>query len=39
LEIIPDTAVSLRIKGYPMEVIGIEENTVKMVRIWPELRG
>lgn len=39
LEIIPDTAVSLRIKGYPMEVIGVEENTIKMVKIWPELRG
>lgn len=39
LEIIPESNVSLRLAGYPMEIIEIEENTLKTVRIWPEDRA
>lgn len=38
LEMIPVSPMCLRIDGYPCEVLEVEENMVKVVRIWPELR-
>jgi Mg2+/Co2+ transporter CorB len=38
LESLPSTGVSLRLAGYPIEIIEVEENTVKTARIWPKLR-
>lgn len=35
LETIPSSAVSLRLAGYPMDVIKFGENTIKLVKIWP----
>ncbi|MGB6977134.1 MAG: HlyC/CorC family transporter [Gammaproteobacteria bacterium] len=37
LESLPATGISLRIAGYPLEIITIEENTVKTAQIWPAL--
>ncbi len=36
LEMIPNAQVGLRIGGYRMEVVEVEENTIKLVRIWPQ---
>ncbi|HVV69370.1 MAG TPA: HlyC/CorC family transporter [Gammaproteobacteria bacterium] len=36
LEIIPDSGVCLSIHGYRMEVLQTEENTVKLVKIYPK---
>jgi len=38
LEAIPSSNIGLRVDGYPMEVVQVEENTVKLVRIWPDLK-
>ncbi|MDQ2995424.1 MAG: HlyC/CorC family transporter [Pseudomonadota bacterium] len=38
LEMIPETNICLRIAGYPIEVVKIEQNAIKQVRIWPDLR-
>ncbi len=38
LETIPEPGTSLRIAGYPIEIIQTSSNTVKTVRIYPELR-
>jgi len=38
LEMIPENNVCLRIAGYPIEVVKIEQNAIKIVRIWPDLR-
>lgn len=38
LEMIPEANVCLRIAGYPIEVVRIEQNAIKQVRIWPDLR-
>ncbi len=38
LESIPVPGTSLRIAGYPMEIVQIADNTVKTARIYPELR-
>ena len=37
LETIPTAAVSTRICGYPMEIMEVENNMVKLVKINPEL--
>ena len=37
LEEIPDNKVSLRLAGYPMEIVDISDNKVKTLRIIPEL--
>jgi Mg2+/Co2+ transporter CorB len=37
LETIPTSAVSTRICGYPMEIMEVENNMVKLVKIIPEL--
>lgn len=37
LEMIPSIGICARIAGYPMEVMSISENTIKVVRIWPQL--
>ncbi|NMP17319.1 MULTISPECIES: HlyC/CorC family transporter [unclassified Thalassotalea] len=36
LEDIPEPNISMRIAGYPMEIIDVTENMVKTVRIMPE---
>lgn len=38
LESIPATGTSLRIAGYPIEIVQVADNTVKTARIYPELR-
>lgn len=35
LEDIPDTNISIRLAGYPMEILEIKDNMVKTVRIMP----
>ncbi len=37
LEVIPDAGTSLRLEGYPMEIVQIANNAVKMVRLCPTL--
>ncbi|RKF18624.1 DUF21 domain-containing protein [Alginatibacterium sediminis] len=37
LEDIPDANISLRLAGYPMEILEIENNTVRQVRVIPNL--
>ena len=37
LEEIPDANISTRIHGYPMEVLEVENNMVKLVKIFPML--
>ncbi|SFC85929.1 HlyC/CorC family transporter [Pseudoalteromonas denitrificans] len=39
LEEIPEANVSIRLSGYPIEIIEVKENTVKRARILPELKG
>lgn len=39
LEMIPPAAVSLRIADYPMDVIKVGENTIKLLKIWPHVKG
>ena len=39
LEMIPISDVGLRISGYPMEVIKVSENKIRLVRILPSYRG
>lgn len=38
LEVIPERPVCLRIAGYPLEIVKIQDNTVKIVRVYPALR-
>lgn len=38
LETLPSTGVGLRLAGYPIEIVEVEENTVKTARIWPKLK-
>jgi len=35
LEAIPETGTSLRLEGYPMEIVQIANNAVKTVRLYP----
>ena len=35
LEYIPDANISLRLSGYPIEVIEIKDNMIKTVRVLP----
>lgn len=37
LEDIPQEKISFRLAGYPMEIVDMKENVVKMVRVIPEL--
>ncbi|MBT0587528.1 HlyC/CorC family transporter [Alteromonas oceanisediminis] len=37
LEEIPDNKVSLRLAGYPMEIVDISDNKVKTLRVMPDL--
>ena len=36
LEDIPQNKLSVRIAGYPIEIIDVSDNMVKMVRVMPE---
>ena len=38
LENIPDANLSLRIAGYPIEVLEVKENMIKLVKIQPKKR-
>ncbi len=38
LESIPEPGTSLRVAGYPMDVIQVSDNQIKRVRIYPALR-
>jgi Mg2+/Co2+ transporter CorB len=38
METIPEPGTSLKLFGYPMEILQIQDNAVKMVRIWPDQR-
>lgn len=35
LEMIPTAAIALRLGGYLMEVLDVQENTIRTVQIWP----
>src|SRR5262249_13757182 len=37
LEAIPAPGVALRIAGYPMEVVKVRHNTIKLIRVFPAL--
>jgi Mg2+/Co2+ transporter CorB len=36
LEDIPENNISLRISGYPVEIIDVADNMIKTVRVMPE---
>ncbi len=36
LETIPVSGVALRLSGYPMEIVKMSGNTVRLVKVWPE---
>jgi Mg2+/Co2+ transporter CorB len=36
LEDIPEANLSVRISGYPIEIIDVNENMIKVVRILPQ---
>jgi Mg2+/Co2+ transporter CorB len=36
LEDIPENKISVRLAGYPLEIVDITENMIKTVRIMPE---
>ncbi len=38
LEMIPTSGMALRLVGYPMEVIKVSGNTIRLVKVWPEKR-
>lgn len=38
LEMIPTSGISVRVGGYPMEVLSVSKNRVERVRVWPALR-
>ena len=38
LETFPRVGIGLRLQGYPIEIIEVEGNKVKIARIWPKLR-
>ncbi len=38
LEMIPISGVALRLAGYPIEVLKVSDNKIKLVQIWPHLR-
>ncbi len=38
LESIPESGTSVRIAGYPIDIVQTSNNTIKTVRIYPELR-
>jgi Mg2+/Co2+ transporter CorB len=37
LEMIPMAGICARIAGYPLEIVRVSHNTIKLVRIWPQL--
>lgn len=39
LEDIPSEKVSMRISGYPIEIVEVNENTIKLARIMPEYKN
>ena len=38
MEAIPQPGTSLLLEGYPIEILQTQDNAVKMLRIWPDLR-
>ncbi len=39
LEVIPDANVGLRVSGYPIEVVEVKENMIKLVRVMPNFKA
>lgn len=37
LEMIPSSGICTRIAGYPTEVVRVQRNTIKLIKIWPQL--
>jgi len=37
LEMIPKAQVAARIAGYPMEVVKVHHNMLRLIRVWPAL--
>ncbi len=37
LEMIPIKGIGLRVAGYPMEVLEVADNTIRIVQVWPDL--
>lgn len=37
LEMIPKAGICARIGGYPLEIIRVGDNTIKLVKVWPQL--
>lgn len=37
LETIPAASISLRLAGYPMEIIKVSGNRIRSVKVWPDL--
>lgn len=38
LEMIPHANTGLRLNGYPMEILQVKDNIVRMIRVFPQLR-
>lgn len=38
LEMLPQVGICVRLGGYPMEILEVEDKTISTVRIWPKLR-
>ncbi len=38
LEQIPESSMSVKIAGYPIEIVEVKDNMIKLVRIMPDLR-
>ncbi len=39
LEDIPESHLSVRVAGHPMEIVEIEENRIKLVRVYPKKKN
>jgi Mg2+/Co2+ transporter CorB len=39
LETIPRAGICARVGGYPLEIVRVSHNTIKVVRIWPQLHS
>ena len=37
LEMIPEVGVGIRLAGYPMEILSVDENRIATIRVWPAL--
>jgi magnesium and cobalt exporter, CNNM family len=37
LEMIPTSGICTRLAGYPLEIVRVSHNTIKLVKLWPQL--